>query len=224
MDPVTDTEDRDSGKQRSHRFSIRGVSLTVALALSIATALALSYDLVLLMTPTDDVAAPTATTKDLHFSFLDQPAELPEIHFVDGAGRSLTLGDFRGRPILLNLWATWCVPCRKEMPSLDHLQAKFDPSRFLVLTLSIDRRGVPAIEQFYQELGLKSLSIYLDQPGATLQLLQAPGLPTTLFIDRDGKVIGRKIGPAEWDNPETIALLRKHLDLPSNEPETEGSK
>lgn len=221
---MTEPEDSSSEKQRTRRFSIRAVSLTVALALSIATALALSYELVLLMTPTDDVAVPTATVKDLHFSFLDHPAELPEIRFVDGAGRSLTLGDFRGRPILLNLWATWCVPCRKEMPSLDRLQAKFDPSRFLVLTLSIDRRGVPAIKQFYQELGLKSLGIYLDQPGAALQLLQAPGLPTTLFVDRDGKVIGRKIGPAEWDSPETIALLRKHLDLPQSEQETEAPK
>ncbi|KUM27700.1 hypothetical protein AU467_35330, partial [Mesorhizobium loti] len=151
------------------------------------------------------------TSKDLQFSFLDQPAQLPEISFVDGDAKPLSLRDFRGRPILLNIWATWCVPCRKEMPSLDRLQAKFDPSRFLVLTLSIDHLGIPVVKKFYQELGLESLGVYVDQSGAALNQLQAPGVPTTLLVDADGREIGRKIGPAEWDSPQTIALLRQHL-------------
>lgn len=227
MDPMTDTENSDIEKQHAHRYSIRGISLAVSLILAIATALALSYELVLLMRSPDDGAVATGaakgteTVKDLHVSFRDHPAQLPEIRFVDGTGRSLQLGDFRGRPVLLNIWATWCVPCRKEMPSLDRLQAKFDPSQFVVLTLSIDRQGAAAVRQFYQELGLKFLGIYVDQPGTSLQLLQAPGIPTTLFVNRDGQEIGRKIGPAEWDSPETIALLREHLDLPQDELQTE---
>lgn len=228
MDPVADTENSDVRKQRP-RYSALGISLAVSLALAIATALALTYELVLLTAPPDG-ALPAVTSKeaeaakDLHVSFLDHPVALPEIRFVDDTGRSLTLADFRGRPVLLNIWATWCVPCRKEMPSLDRLQAKFEPSQFLVLTLSIDRQGIPSIKQFYEELGLKSLGIYLDLSGAALQSLRAPGIPTTLFVNRDGQEIGRKIGPAEWDDPEIIALLRTHLNLPQNERETEAPR
>ncbi len=222
----TDTEKNEIEKRRPHRYSIRGISLAVALALAIATALVLSSQLLLSTSPLDGAMFPPPTigaesTKDLRLLFLDQPAQLPEIHFVDGAGRAVTLDDFRGRSVLLNIWATWCVACRKEMPSLDRLQAKFDPSRFLILTLSIDRRGASVVRPFYQELELKSLGIYLDQPGASLQLLRAPGIPITLVINRDGQEIGRKIGQAEWDSPEMIALLREHLNLPASRPEGE---
>lgn len=221
MDPMMDVDNHKTGEQRSRRVSARGVALAVALALAVGAALALSCQLLgLVLDRTENLSSidnSAATRRNLQFSFLDHPAESPEIHFVDGDGRPLTLGDFRGRPILLNIWATWCVPCRKEMPSLDRLQAKFDPSQFLVLTLSIDRQGVPAVRNFYQELGLRSLGIYVDQPGTVLHLLRAPGVPTTVFVDRDGRQIGRKIGPAEWDGPEAVALLRDHLNLPSDE-------
>src|SRR2546427_178999 len=80
------------------------------------------------------------------FSFPNQPMAVADLQFVDGTGKSISLSDFRGRPLLLNIWATWCLPCRKEMPSLDRLQAKFDPQKFLVLPLSIDRGGIPAVE------------------------------------------------------------------------------
>ena len=144
-----------------------------------------------------------------------KPAELPELHFVDRNGRSLSLHDFAGRPILLNLWATWCVPCRKEMPSLDRLQAKFDPSRFLVLTLSIDHGGVPQVERFYQQLGLKSLGVYVDRSAQALQDLHAPGVPVTLLVNEQGQEIGRKIGAAEWDAPQIVSTLRERLHLPA---------
>lgn len=152
------------------------------------------------------------------FSFLDQPRAVPALRFADGDNQSLSLPDFRGRPILLNIWATWCVPCRKEMPALDRLQASFDKSELLVLPLSIDRQGSAVVKPFYQELGLKALGIYIDQSGKASSELNAVGVPTTLLIDREGREIGRKIGPAEWDSAEMIALLRQHLGLPSNEP------
>jgi len=201
-------------------FSVRTIPLAITLALSIGIALLLSYEMGRLFLPWPDdagtLSSGSAETSKLAFSFHDQPIELPDIGFVDGENRPLSLSAFRGRSVLLNIWATWCVPCRKEMPSLDRLQAKFDPTQFLVLALSIDRQGIPAVKDFYQELGLKSLGIYADQSGEALDLVRAPGLPTTLFVNTEGKEIGRKIGPAEWDNAQTIALLRQHMHLPSS--------
>lgn len=157
----------------------------------------------------------SVSSKAFEFSFFDQPRVLPELRFVDGEGHSLSFADFRGRAILLNIWATWCVPCRKEMPALDRLQAAIDKSELLVLPLSIDRQGPPVVKQFYQELGLKSLGIYVDQSGKASGALNAVGVPTTLLVDRDGRELGRKVGPAEWDSPEMIALIREHFELPT---------
>jgi thiol-disulfide isomerase/thioredoxin len=165
-------------------------------------------------------APPSASSgqiQSFEFSFFNEPHSLPELRFVSGDGRALTLGDFRGRPILLNIWATWCVPCRKEMPSLDRLQAKIGASQLLVLPLSIDRQGLPVVKKFYGELGLTALGTFLDQSGTAASKLNTVGVPTTLLIDREGREIGRKIGPAEWDGAETIALLREHLGLLPNE-------
>jgi len=170
------------------------------------------------------VATPAApqdsgsTSSDaFQFSFLDQPRPLPEISFLDGEDHALSLADFRGRPILLNIWATWCVPCRQEIPALDRLQAAIDKSQLLVLPLSIDRKGVPVVKQFYDELGLKALGLFVDQSGRASSKLNAVGLPTTLLIDRDGHEIGRKAGPAEWDSAEMITVIRQHLGIPSSE-------
>ena len=147
------------------------------------------------------------------FSFFDQPRPMPELSFIDGDGRARSLADFKGKPILLNIWATWCAPCRKEMSSLDRLQADQGLSQLVVLPLSIDRQGLPVVKKFYDELGLRSLGIFLDPSGGTASKVNAVGLPTTLFIDRDGREIGRKVGPAEWDSIETVTLVREHFGL-----------
>lgn len=157
-------------------------------------------------------SAPAAATFEL--SVFDQPRDLPEIRFVDSESRSLTLADFRGKVVLLNVWATWCVPCRHEMPSLDRLQAQLGGEDFVVLALSIDRAGLPAIKRFYEELGLQHLGIYADASGATSRALGAPGLPTTLLIDRAGREVARKMGAAEWDSPDMIARLRQQIEAP----------
>jgi thiol-disulfide isomerase/thioredoxin len=157
-----------------------------------------------------------ASSDSFTFSFFDQPRALPELRFTDGEGRALSLVDFRNRPVLLNIWATWCVPCRKEMPSLDRLQAALGASQLLVLPLSIDRQGLPVVKKFYAELGLTSLGTYLDQSGKAASELNTVGVPTTLLIDGDGHEIGRKVGPAEWDSPEVVALIRDHLGLAAN--------
>jgi len=158
-----------------------------------------------------------ASSDSFTFSFFDQPRAVPELRFTDGEGRAVSLADFRTKPILLNIWATWCVPCRKEMPSLDRLQAELGASHLLVLPLSIDRQGLPVVKKFYEELGLTSLGTYLDQSGKAASELNTVGVPTTLLIDRDGHEIGRKVGPAEWDSPEVVALIREHLGIAASE-------
>src|SRR5262249_20603324 len=157
-----------------------------------------------------DTAAP-AGPNAFSFSFPDQPRDLPTLRFMDADGRDLSLAEFRGRPIVFNIWATLCTPCRQEMPSLDRLQAALGKSQLLVLPLSIDSQGASAVKVFYQELGLKNLDIYLDRSEQASRELATVGIPTTLLIDRDGREVGRKIGAADWDSPDVIDLIRRHL-------------
>src|SRR5579875_49515 len=102
-----------------------------------------------------------ATSNGLEFSFFNQPRPVPELSFIDGDGRVRSLAEFKGRPVLLNIWATWCLPCRKEMPSLDRLQARYEPAQLIVVPVSIDRQGLTAVRKFYDELGLRSIGIFL---------------------------------------------------------------
>jgi thiol-disulfide isomerase/thioredoxin len=199
----------------------RRLPLIGAIALTVIAALILVYELTTIANQsaeapavaTSDAGAAPVPLSSQPFSFLDRPAAVPGLKFIDGSEKPLSLAAFKGRPVLLNVWATWCLPCRKEMPSLDRLQAKFDPAKFLVLTLSIDRAGIPAVKKFYADLGIKSLGVYLDQSSAALHQLGLIGIPGTLLINREGQEIGRKLGPAEWDSPEVIALLREHFGV-----------
>ena len=140
-----------------------------------------------------------------------QPKLAPEIHFQDKNGRPLTLAEFKGKVVLLNIWATWCAPCREEMPTLDRLQAELGGADFEVVALSIDRGGVDAITKFFAEVGVQHLAIYLDSTTEASSALGAVGLPTSLLIDRDGTEIGRLIGPAKWDSPEMVEFIRSRL-------------
>jgi thiol-disulfide isomerase/thioredoxin len=151
----------------------------------------------------------------LALSVFDQPRDLPEIRFADEEGHELTLADFRGRVALLNIWATWCVPCRKEMPTLDRLQARLGGKDFLVIALSIDREGVAPVKRFYQELKLEKLAIYVDPSGKRSRALAIPGVPTTLLIDRQAREIARKMGPAEWDGAEMVSLVERTIHAQS---------
>lgn len=156
------------------------------------------------------------------FSLLEAPTPVPELSFVDGQGREMTLEAFEGRMVLLNIWATWCVPCREEMPAFDRLQARLGGPDFQVVPLSIDRGGLPAVRAFYEELGLESLGIYVDRSGKAARELRAFGIPATLLVDREGREIGRVVGPAEWDSEEVVEVLQQHLgprteDAPGSE-------
>ncbi|WP_265519677.1 TlpA family protein disulfide reductase [Nitratireductor luteus] len=148
----------------------------------------------------------------------DAPQAVPNLFFVDGDGREMSLADFHGRTILLNIWATWCVPCREEMPALDRLQAKLGGPGFEVVPLSIDRDGLPKVKAFYDELGLEAIGIYLDASGKAAYRLGAVGIPTTLLINPDGLETGRLVGPAEWDSQELVGLIQQQLGKAPGEP------
>jgi len=156
-------------------------------------------------------AAAPASDDTAGMSLHDAPRELPELRFTDGSGKPLSLADFRGKLVLLNLWATWCGPCREEMPTLDRLQAELGGPDFEVVALSIDRAGIAVVDAFYAEIGVKNLARYIDDSGKVAQQLNALGLPTTLLLDREGREIARHVGPAAWDTPSMVAFFRRQL-------------
>ena len=161
------------------------------------------------------VQGPLTTKPGFAFTIHPQSKALEEFKFVSGDLKAASLADFHGKLVLLNIWATWCGPCRVEMPTLDRLQAKLGGPDFEVVALSIDQGGVPVVKDFYEELGLKALPIFVDPSMTAPVALNALGVPTTLLINREGQEIGRYTGPAEWDGPEVVAMIRSYLDAPS---------
>jgi len=147
---------------------------------------------------------------------LASPRPVANIEFEDASGHKRSLAQFRGKSLLLNVWATWCGPCRKEMPALDRLQAKLGSDDFQVVALSIDRGGVAAVQPFYDEADIRSLAIYVDPTTDAQAKLRIVGVPTTLLIDRDGREVARYTGPAEWDGQSVAAAMQRYL--PSNKP------
>jgi len=135
---------------------------------------------------------------------------LPGVRFQNDQGKALTVENFRGRVMLLNLWATWCVPCRKEMPALDRLQQQLGGPGFEVVAVSIDH-SVKEVRDFYRKYGIKSLALYIDPASDLIATLGTVGLPTTVLVDRAGREIWRLIGPAEWDAPRWLAAIRKQV-------------
>jgi len=138
------------------------------------------------------------------------PQPAPQVAFTDTDGRPLTLADFKGKPVIVNLWATWCVPCLKEMPSLERLQANLD-GRLIVAAVSQDRSGAQRVVPFVAEMGLRRLKIYLDPKADLGRALNSRGLPTSVIIDGAGSIVGRVEGAVEWDSAEIMAVLRPLL-------------
>ncbi len=137
------------------------------------------------------------------------PHPVADLRFIDGSGRPHRLDQFRGKVVLLNVWATWCPPCREEMPTLEHLQAQLGGPDFEVLALSIDRGGIAAVASYFDEIDVHALKIYVDPTTAVANDLVLSAYPTTLLIDRRGRELARHIGPAAWDNPGVVAMIRK---------------
>lgn len=151
------------------------------------------------------------------------PKLLPNLSFVDAEGRALTLADFRGRVLLVNLWATWCVPCRKEMPELDHLEAALGGPEFEVVAINLDTRDPDKPRAFLRDIGVSRLNNYADPKGESFQALRSVGrgfgLPTTLLVDRDGCELGFLAGPAAWGGADAQALVKAALSPDAARPE-----
>ncbi len=139
------------------------------------------------------------------------PREVPEFSFIDGEGETRTLADWRGKLLLVNIWATWCAPCKEEMPALDRLEAKLGGADFAVLPISVDRGGLKKPRGFLEEIGADNLPLLLDETARLNFKLEVMGLPATIIIDEQGREIARMIGPAEWDSPDAIARLRQFM-------------
>lgn len=136
----------------------------------------------------------------------------PEVSFTPEGGAATSLQAWKGRVILVNLWATWCAPCRKEMPSLAALQSEMGSKDFEVVAISLDRKGAEASGAFLKEVGATTLKLYTDPTTDTLNQFQAVGLPASILIDRQGREIGRLLGPAEWNSAEAKALIKAAVD------------
>ncbi len=133
--------------------------------------------------------------------------KLPPIQFTASDGTTHALGEYLGRGVVLNFWATWCVPCVAELPSLDRLAAELDDS-IAILALSSDRGGAPVVEKFYDQHGIKSLGVWLDPRGDATQALKLRGIPTTLILDRQGLELGRIEGAVDWAAPGSVAAIK----------------
>jgi thiol-disulfide isomerase/thioredoxin len=136
---------------------------------------------------------------------------LPDLVFLNEDGQQVSIEQWRGRVVLLNLWATWCAPCRKEMPDLAKLQEMLGSPEFEVVAISVDRKGIEASAAFLIETGATALKLYVDKSAQTLYAIQAVGLPATLLIDRQGREVGRMLGPADWSSPEAVTLIKAAL-------------
>jgi thiol-disulfide isomerase/thioredoxin len=170
-----------------HRFAVRPL---VAMLVATTSQIALAQEL------------------PKNFVLHEEPKAIAAINFSDVQGKLRSLADLQGKVILLNIWATWCVPCRREMPALDRLQVAMGGSDFEVVPVSVDRGGIDSVRKFYAEIGIRNLAMYVDASGNTVRQLRAAGLPMTLLVDRGGYEIGRIIGPAEWDTPQMAEQLR----------------
>jgi len=167
--------------------------------------------------PAPEAASPLASLNKGAMAALvvrPQPIDLPDFSF-DAAGASKTLRDFAGKIVLLNIWATWCVPCREEMPALDKLEEKLGGKDFAVVAVNIDKGGAEKAATFLKETGATHLSLYTDPTGKVFATLKAVCMPTTLVLDRKGREIARLVGPADWASPEALAVIEAAIAAPS---------
>ncbi len=148
-----------------------------------------------------------ATGNMAAFQVTQAPTPVPAFSFQDEAGKQLTLADFKGKIVLLNLWATWCAPCLHEMPTLDRLQHEMGSDTFEVLALSIDFKGMPAVKKMFKKLKITNLKLYNDQSAKAARHIGVKGMPATLLIDEKGQELGRLSGPAIWDSTEAKHLV-----------------
>jgi len=155
---------------------------------------------------------PLAKGQVAAFNVNPAPQPLTPISFKTADGAKVTLADFKGKTVLLNLWATWCIPCRKEMPALNQLQAEMGGKDFEVVAVNIDTQGSDRVEAFLNDTGIDKLHRYADPSTSILQSLKneglGQGLPTSVIVDKQGCRLGAMAGPAEWASDDAKALVK----------------
>src|ERR1700678_1801358 len=188
-------------------YKIGGVKPTVSADSTCAAAVSLSKKI-----------APLAHGEVAALTMASTPLQLPDLTFEDAAGKQRKLSEWRGHTILLNLWATWCVPCRKEMPALDRLQAKLGSKDFQVVAVNIDTRDPEKPKNFLKDAKLTRLDFFSDDKAKVFQDLKsigkALGMPTSVLVDPQGCEIGTIAGPAEWDGDEAVKLITAAMTPP----------
>jgi thiol-disulfide isomerase/thioredoxin len=172
--------------------------------LAAAAAVVLIGVLVLYVMPSGPVHAPQSLSALVPAK---TPTPVPDVAFTDGAGKRHMLSEFKGRYVLLNMWATWCAPCVKELPALDHLQEAVGGSNFAVVPVNVGRSDALDTAKFLMTHGAGKLSVNVDTTLALMRVMHVYGLPVTVLIDPKGREIGRAEGPADWDNPDAIAYF-----------------
>ncbi|MCW8309071.1 TlpA family protein disulfide reductase [Acidiphilium sp. PA] len=155
------------------------------------------------------VAAHAASTADPAHPPLQlfAPKPFPALKFMDQAGRHISLASFHGRAVLLCIWATWYVPCQKEMVTLDRLQAKLGGPHFQIVPVSIDTGGLAPVQDFYAQFKIRHLGIFLDPSGSAMEILNLQEIPVSFLIDPDGMEIGLESDAPVWDSPSMVRFL-----------------
>ena len=136
------------------------------------------------------------------------PTALPPLVFQDATGKRLTIDDYKGHVLLVNLWATWCGPCKLELPTLAALAPKLRPFGGLILPISTDEGGTDTVKAYFAAQNIQNLPVLSDPSGGDLNLLQSPGIPITVVVRPDGKGVAQLAGGADWDNQNVLAFLR----------------
>ena len=194
-------------------MNLASLRLVVALVALVLAGVVLALVLLDRMAPPPPAPPPPPAARNLgQWQPATTRGEPVALDFVDGAGMARSLADWRGRVVLVNLWATWCAPCVEEMPALDRIAARLGGPDFDVVAISVDRQGAAVVNPFLGKLGLSRLAPYLDPSNAAVRVLGAPGLPVSVVLDREGRELGRVLGAAEWDAPAFEALLRRAID------------
>jgi thiol-disulfide isomerase/thioredoxin len=225
MPPMTETGDAAKSRARRRLALVAAGGLT-----GVAVGLAAVYGITVFLgnragdaqcRPAVETAgriAPLAHGEVAGVVVASRPLRVPDLAFHDASGSERQLSQWRGRTVLLNLWATWCVPCRKEMPALDQLQAKLGSPQFEVVSINIDTRDANKPRAWLKEVGITRLGYYTDASAKVFQDLKlvgrAIGMPTTLLVDAQGCEIGTIAGPAEWASEDALNLVQAALKQP----------
>lgn len=150
-----------------------------------------------------------SSTAAAPFALHQSPRPLAALQFQNAAGERLSLDDFHGQLLVLHLWATWCGPCRVELPALDVLQGRVADAELAIAAVSLDQQGAAVVQPFYEQAGIKHLQMYTERSGRLSAAVGVPGLPLTLLVDDQGREIARHLGVVDWEQPEVEIFLRR---------------